>query len=407
MDRPRVAVVGMGGFAQTHRRYVQEVEERELAIQVAQVAIPADQEAFPAELEAMRRRNIDVFGSLREMLAQERERIDIVCIPTGIPLHRAMTVAALEAGCHVLVEKPAAGSVQDVDAMLAAASRAERICAVGYQHVYQREYRLVKEWVCQGRLGAVRRVRCFGCWPRSPGYYARNGWAGRLAVGDTWVLDAPHNNALAHAVNAMLFMASAEPNKALRPATVRAELYRANAIESADTAVLRVHTVEGPEVFFAVSHCTDQQIDPVYILEGDGGRLELSYSGEIRARFADGTTCEVAVKEQPRLVLEDVVETVAGHRDSLMCPLEMARMQTVCACGTFESSGIHELPQSLKKTAGKEGTVVVQGMTEAVRKAWSEASMFSELGIDWAIPGEEIQVTDYAYFPAYRRRTGE
>lgn len=407
MDRPRLAIVGMGGYAQAHRRYVQQVEQQELGKQVAQVAIPADQEAFAADLAAMRQRQIMVFGSLREMLAQAREHIDIVCIPTGIPLHRSMTVAALEAGCHVLVEKPAAGSIQDVHAMLNAASRAQRLCAVGYQHIYQREFRRVKDWVCQGRLGAIHRIRAFGCWPRQPGYYARNGWAGRLAVDDTWVLDAPHNNALAHAVNAMLFMASPVPDAALCPAAVRAELYRANDIESADTAAMRVHTVEGPQVFFAVSHCTDRTLNPVFIMEGEKGHLEMTYEGKLQARFKDGTTQVVEVEEGPRRVLEDLAQVVAGERSALMCPLDMARMQTLCACGTFESSAIHPLPQALRTVDPGSGAVVIRGMTEAVQQAWSEGALFSELGIDWAIPGDEIDLTGYTYFPSYRRRVGD
>jgi predicted dehydrogenase len=406
MEVPTIAVVGMGGFARQHLRYVAQVEERGLGRQVAQVAIPADQEAFSQELDAMRERGIEVYASLRQMLAAARERIAIVCIPTGIPLHCQMTVAAHQAGCHVLVEKPAAGSVQDVDAMLSAADRAGRLCAVGFQHVYQREYRQVKDWVCQGRLGAVRRVKSFGCWPRDPGYYRRNGWAGRLAVGDTWVLDGPHNNALAHAVNAMLFMGSDVPQRALTPACVRAELYRANAIESADTAALRVHTTEGPEVFFAVSHCTEQNVNPVYIVEGDKGRVQLAYEGDITATWEDGTVESATADRQPPGVLDDVVEVVAGRRQALMCPLDIARNQTLCSCGAFESSAIHELPQALRRVEGDGGRIAVHGVGEAVQRAWQEAALFSELGLDWAVPGTEIDMVGYTYFPTYRGNVG-
>ena len=407
MSEPRIAVVGMGGFARTHHQYVKRVEEAGLGCHVAQVAIPTDQETFAAELETLREQGVEIFASLREMLAVARKRIDLVCIPTGIPLHRPMAVAALEAGCHVLVEKPAAGSIQDLDAMVAAAERADRLCAVGFQHMYQPEYRQVKEWVCQGRLGKIRQIRSFGCWPRDPQYYGRNGWAGRLAVGDTWVLDGPHNNALGHAVNVMCFLGSGDPDGALHPLSMQAELYRVNQIESADTVAFRTRTAEGTEVFFAMSHCTEENVNPLFVLIGDKGRLELTYEGDIRAVWEDGNREELAAVAKERAgVLEDVVRVVAGDQDKLACPLALTRSQVLCTCGTFESSAIHEIPESLRTVDAESGAVVVPGMDEYVQRAFAEGALFSELGIDWARPGEIVDLEGYDYFPTYRRQVG-
>ena len=138
MGPVRIAIVGMGGFARTYLRDIEQVGG--LGRHVAQVAIEADQRNFSTEVRALADKGIRVFALLRQMLAACRNEIDLLCIPTGIPLHRVMTVAGLEADCHVLVEKPAAGSIQDVDAMLAAQVRSGRVCAVGYQHAGQRNY---------------------------------------------------------------------------------------------------------------------------------------------------------------------------------------------------------------------------------------------------------------------------
>jgi len=59
--------------------------------------------------------------------------------------------------------------------MLAAQVRSGRICAVGYQHVGQRNYQFVKHWICAGNLGRVRSIKGFGCWPRDPEYYGALG----------------------------------------------------------------------------------------------------------------------------------------------------------------------------------------------------------------------------------------
>ena len=180
-----------------------------------QVATAADRENFGAEVEALAQQGIPIYASLRQMLAQAREGIDVVCLPLGIALHRPMTIAALEAGCHVVVEKPAAGSVQDVDAMLATRDRSGRLCAVGFQHLYRGEIQQLKRRIVAGEFGRIQRIKGYGCWPRQPSYYRRNAWAGCLAMGDTWVLDSPHHNALGHAVNLMCYLGSAQPAAAV------------------------------------------------------------------------------------------------------------------------------------------------------------------------------------------------
>ena len=105
MGLVRMAIVGMGGFASTYLRDIEQVEE--FGRHIAQVAIKADQRNFSTEIQALADKGVRVFTSLRQMLAACRNEIDLLCIPTGIPLHRVMTVAGLEADCHVLVEKPA------------------------------------------------------------------------------------------------------------------------------------------------------------------------------------------------------------------------------------------------------------------------------------------------------------
>lgn len=407
MDQPKLAVVGMGGFALAHRRYVKQVEDAGLGGQIAQVAIPADQEAFADDLRGMAERGIAIYSSLREMLAADRERIDVVCIPTGIPLHRQMVVAALEAGCNVLVEKPAAGSIQDVDAMLAAERRSGKWCAVGFQHLYRSDIQQVKDWVCQGRLGRIERISAFGCWPRNPDYYGRNGWAGRLAVGDTWVLDSPHNNALAHAVNAMCYLGCDRAGEAVTPVGIQAELYRANDIESADTVALRMRSAEDVEIFFAVSHCTDQNIDPTFVISAAKGTLEMGYGGGIQIQWKDGQTERWDMEKEETRVLQDVVEVAMGKRERPACPLLVARAHSLCVSGTFESSEIQDIPEEVREINAENNGIVVPGMTEIVQRASREAALFSELGVEWAQPGDEIDLRNYCYFPTFRRQVGE
>ncbi len=398
MTVPRVAVVGMGGFAADHRSWARELDGKGAVRQVAQVAPPFDHRPFAADIAALRQRGVAVYNSLRQMLAAQRHEIDLVTIPTGIHLHRPMTVACLEAGCNVLVEKPASGSIQDTDAMVRTAGQSGLQVTVGYQHLYRDDVARLKEWICAGRFGAVRRVKAFGSWPRSLEYYGRNEWAGHFGVGDRWVLDAPHQNAMAHAVNLMCYLGCERPRQSLTPESIRAELYRCNAIHSADSVSLRMQSVEGAEVLFAASHCTDELLDTVFVLEAEKATITLEYEGGGAIEWSGGGREPLPV---PEAAVTDVLEKAAalaiGGLDLPPCPLAVARAQTLCTCGSFESSAVHALPGHQLR----EGTVVFPGMKEAVLQAFAEAALFSELSLPWARAGDEVDLRGYGYYPAH------
>ena len=404
MSLPRVAIVGMGGYAGFHRNALKRAVAGGRAEHAAQVAPPSDHAPFAEEIAALRAAGVRFYDSLRELLAAERSRLDLVCVPTGIPLHRTMTVAVLEAGCNVLVEKPAAGSIQDVDAMIRARDAAGTLAAVGYQHLFRPATHELKRLLLSGRFGRVRRVRGFGCLPRPADYYARNGWAGELAAGDTWVLDGPHNNALAHSVNVLCFLAGATPEASARPSGIRAELYRAKPITTADTVALRAATEEGVDVFFAVSHSTEENLVPGFAVDTDDAVLDVGFDNGVTVRWKDGRPDESLIEAsslEEAWSVEGTIARIGGDAEAPVCTLEIARAQTLCACGSFESSPIRQIPGALH-TDGPDGALAVQGMTQAVQDAFAEGKLFSELGLDWAAPGDEIDLTGYRYFPTFR-----
>lgn len=96
----------------------------------------------------------------REVL--DRDDIDIVDICAPGWMHAEVAIAALEAGKHVLVEKPLANTLAEAEAMAAAAKTAR---AKGVQSMVGFNYRrvpalaLARELIAEGRLGTVRQVR--------------------------------------------------------------------------------------------------------------------------------------------------------------------------------------------------------------------------------------------------------
>ncbi|WAH97309.1 Gfo/Idh/MocA family protein [Arthrobacter sp. MMS18-M83] len=96
----------------------------------------------------------------REVIA--RDDIDIVDICTPGWMHAEIAIAALEAGKHVLVEKPLANTLAEAEAMAAAARTARERgvhSMIGFNYRRVPALALAKELIAEGRLGTVRHVR--------------------------------------------------------------------------------------------------------------------------------------------------------------------------------------------------------------------------------------------------------
>lgn len=91
-----------------------------------------------------------------------REDVDLVDVCTPGDTHAEIATAALEAGKHVLCEKPLANSVAEAEAMVAAADRAAARgvrAMVGFTYRRVPAIALARELVAEGRLGTIRHVR--------------------------------------------------------------------------------------------------------------------------------------------------------------------------------------------------------------------------------------------------------
>ncbi|EMY33730.1 dehydrogenase [Arthrobacter crystallopoietes BAB-32] len=92
----------------------------------------------------------------------ERDDIHIVDICTPGHLHAELAAAALEAGKHVLVEKPLANSVAEAELMAAAAERAAAggtFAMVGFNYRRVPALALARQLIAEGRLGTLRQLR--------------------------------------------------------------------------------------------------------------------------------------------------------------------------------------------------------------------------------------------------------
>ena len=110
------------------------------------------------------------YGDVTSMLAAHDLDVVSICTPPGT--HEAIFLEAVEAGCHVLCEKPLALSAESARRMADAAADAAVVTQVGYLHRYYRNYRRAVEILSNGLLGEVVEVTvAHHSAPPSQGWY--------------------------------------------------------------------------------------------------------------------------------------------------------------------------------------------------------------------------------------------
>jgi UDP-N-acetyl-2-amino-2-deoxyglucuronate dehydrogenase len=182
MKKLRTGIVGCGKVSHTHAQALSELPESSF------VAACSRSPAKAAEFAG--RYGAKGYSNLAEMLKE----VDALVICTPHPFHAAPAVQALEAGVHVLVEKPLASSLGDCDAMIAAARAGGVKLGTVSQRRWYAPVRRVKEAVDGGRIGEpiLAMVMLLG-W-RDRRYYESDPWRGswRMEGGGVLVNQAPH-----------------------------------------------------------------------------------------------------------------------------------------------------------------------------------------------------------------------
>lgn len=394
------SIIGISGFGNTHYNdLLRQIEQRTMRLLAATVINQDEEVEKCAHLQSL---GVELFTDHQAMLDKYRGQIDLCFIPTSLHLHAPMAMAAMNAGANAFIEKPAAATVQDVRAMQASEVTNQRFVAVGYQTMYAWETLWMKRAILEKQIGELQAIKCRALWPRLDSYYARNGWAGRLKVNDTWVLDSPFNNAVSHQLNMICFLAGTELRRSASLQSVEAELYRAHEIESPDTACLRVTTREGVPLYFLVTHCSEETLDPEIIVLGDRGSIRWT-PRLVRIERADGSS-EERVCETGK-TLRDSIMTHLTQRltdpQAFTCDLSIAGTHTLAVNGAHESSAVQPLDAALFQRFSQDNSIrtVIKGIDEIIARAFTQEKLFSELGISWAQRGSVFSLEGYTAFP--------
>jgi predicted dehydrogenase len=150
---------GRGAFIGAVHRMAARLDDRYELVAGAFSADPQRSRASAAELLLDPRRG---YGSVDDMIKNEAaraDRIDVVTVVTPNHLHHAAAKKLLDAGFHVICDKPMTTSVADAEDLVSTAERTKRVLAVTYNYSGYPLIRQAKSMIAAGELGELRLVQ--------------------------------------------------------------------------------------------------------------------------------------------------------------------------------------------------------------------------------------------------------
>lgn len=229
----RYGLIGCGRVAPRHAQSLGQIANAQL-IAVADTRA-SRAEHFGSEYQAA------VYADYAPLL--ERGDIDAVCICVPSGLHAQVALDALDAGKHVLVEKPIALTLADADAMIARANASRKALGVVLQNRYNHPMLRLRTLIDRGSLGNIHLGAATVRWYRPQSYY-EDGWHGTKSMDGGALM----NQSIHHIDALQWFMGDVESVTAYTTT-------RAHAMEAEDVgvAILRfasgaLATVEGSTV---------------------------------------------------------------------------------------------------------------------------------------------------------------
>lgn len=168
MDKLKFAVVGQGHIGKRHAEMIKRNAECNL------VAVC---DILPAEKLGLNNLDVPLYTSLNEMLNKHPE-IEVVNICTPNGLHASQSIEALEAGKHVVCEKPMALSKADCENIIYKSLQMHKQVFCVMQNRYSPPSKWLHEVVTKKMLGEVFLVQLNCYWNRDDRYYKKGGWKG-------------------------------------------------------------------------------------------------------------------------------------------------------------------------------------------------------------------------------------
>jgi len=372
----RAVQIGLGGIGRGHFQRL--LENPKFRVVGCCDAYPRRPDV-KLNIEKANEADIPFYRDYRQLLADTEADACLVCTPHH--WHRPMTVAALERGMGVFVEKPPACDIADAEAMLAAGRKARLPVSVGFNPTANAASIGLKRHIARGDLGKIRGVVVILNNWRADSYYRRNHWAGRRRVEGKWARDGVMYNQASHPIAAGLYLASTKPWPALAVGTsARASLYRAHKVKTFEMEDLACAVVDldgdaKKQMFLYVTTANTGGDRHSWIqVFGDKGSAVLG-AGVIRR--PDGSTLAVRAPKAVASKHDDLYNAIT-RGTTPFCPVKEAVKVTHTVQAVYEAARHRVKPISFKDLGD---------INELIARAAAQRCLFSELGgmPDWAL----------------------
>ncbi len=247
----RIGIIGCGGIAGLHIKGYQTCEGVEIV----------------AAADVNHQRAIEVAGanhaytSFNEMLA--KEQLDAVSVCTPPKFHKDAVCAALEAGVHVLCEKPLAHNVSDARKMVEIARKTGKILVTAFCHRFHEPVMHAKEIISSGKIGKVTMFR--------------NRFGGNVDMTQLWFSDPDISgggtilDTSIHSIDLFRYLVG-NPTKVACAKTTADERYRVE-----DCSVILLQTLDGAIGTLEASWTSPGSVNVIEIY-GTNGAIVVDYS---------------------------------------------------------------------------------------------------------------------------------
>lgn len=382
---PTLALVGVGGFGKQHliniHRLVGLGKVRLAALVSGSGIAQLQGQVAPEVLELAG--SVPVHRTLDDYLAAG-EVPTVVVISTPIHTHTELTLKALRAGAHVLLEKPPTPGMADFDLLTAAIAETGRIVQVGFQSFGSHALPHLAGLIATGGLGELRSVGAIGTWSRAVSYFTRSGWAGKRVIGEIPVVDGVVTNPLAHAVATALKVAGATRVGDVESVTL--DQYRANRIDCDDTSAVRIATSSGVPVTLGLVLTSPQQSPPRIIARGSRGTATLHYVTDVLDVTVDGRTTTTPFGRTN--LTENLLDHLADPAVPLLCDLADTGAFTAVLEAVHTAPDPRPIAPEWITWTQRDGDTwaVVADVEEWTARVAAEGKTFAELGAPWATP---------------------
>lgn len=279
-------------------------------------------------------KGVTPYTDFEDLLRDPRVDVISICLPSA--MHADFAVRAMEAGKHVLCEKPLDITPDRARLIEEARVRTGMRCGVVHQNRFNVDMYPIRKAVTEGRLGKLILGTFAVKWYRDQSYYDNGGWRG------TWEMDGGGSlmNQAVHTVDLMLWlMGEAES------VTAHAGIYN-HEIDTEDTTASLIKFKSGAVATFVSTTCAYPGISTEICLYGTGGSVEAdadclktwkmkdaededAEEAAMLTRYGGGNLTAIPEDAARRFghdhVVNDMIDAVLDGRDPEVMPADALR----------------------------------------------------------------------------------